>query len=111
MTYCHHAGVAAIWSAFLLQEQQGRLGWAAIFTAMAGVGIVCPMEATPLVSRAVSHAWRLYGVLTAVGLAITFTFARKYPWLAILPAAAFGAFISGIIGLFAEQDKIFEVPL
>ena len=54
----------------------------------------------------------LYGVLTAIGLAVTFTFARKYPWLAILPAAAFGAFISGMIGLsLAEQDKIFDVPL
>ena len=31
---------AAILSAFLLQERQGWLGWAAIFTAMAGVGIV-----------------------------------------------------------------------
>ena len=104
---------AAILSAFLLQERQGWLGWSTIFTAMAGVGIVAADG-----SNAIGHPvgsvmlGALYGVLTAIGLAITFTFSRKYPWLAILPAAAFGAFISGMIGLsLAEKDKIFDVPL
>ena len=104
---------AAILSAFLLQEQQGWLGWVAIFTAMAGVGIVVADGSNAIGQPGGSvMLGALYGVLTAIGLAVTFTFARKYPWLAILPAAAFGAFISGMIGLFlAEQDKIFEVPL
>ena len=104
---------AAILSAFLLQERQGWMGWAAIFTAMAGVAIVVfdggnavgqPAGSVPLGA--------FYGVLTAVGLAVTFTFARKYPRLAILPAAALGAFISGVIGVvLADPAQIFDVPL
>ena len=104
---------AAILSAFLLHERQGFLGWAAIFAAMAGVGIVVAdgSNATNQPGGSVMLG-AIYGVLTAIGLAVTFTFARKYPWLAILPAAAFGAFISGMIGLsLAEQNKIFDVPL
>ena len=104
---------AAILSAFLLQERQGWRGWAAIFAAMAGVGIVVADGSSAIGQPDGSvMLGALYGVLTAIGLAVTFTFARKYPWLAILPAAAFGAFISGVIGLsLAEQDKIFDVPL
>ena len=104
---------AAILSAFLLHERQGFLGWVAIFAAMAGVGIVVAdgSNAANQPDGSVMLG-ALYGVLTAIGLAVTFTFARKYPWLAILPAAAFGAFISGMIGLsMAEQNKIFDVPL
>ena len=104
---------AAILSAILLQERQGWLGWSTIFAAMSGVGIVVAngSSATGQPDGSVILGG-LYGMLTAIGLAVTFTFARKYPWLAILPAAAFGAFISGIIGLsLAEQDKIFDVPL
>ena len=41
----------------------------------------------------------MYGVLTAIGLAFTFTMARKYQHLGILPAAAVGAMISGFVGL------------
>jgi drug/metabolite transporter (DMT)-like permease len=103
---------AAILSAILLQERQGWLGWSTIFAAMSGVGIVVAngSSATGQPDGSVILGG-LYGMLTAIGLAVTFTFARKYPWLAILPAAAFGAFISGIIGLsLAEQDKIFDVP-
>ena len=103
---------AAILSAFLLHEQQGSLGWAAIFTAMAGVGIVVADGSNAIGQPDGSVLLgAFYGVLTAIGLAVTFTFARKYSWLAILPAAAFGAFISGVFGLsLAEQDKIFDVP-
>ena len=103
---------AAILSAFLLQERQGWRGWAAILAAMTGVGIVVAdgNNATGQPDGSVLLG-AFYGVLTAIGLAVTFTFARKYPWLAILPAAAFGAFISGLFGLsLAEQDKIFDVP-
>lgn len=104
---------AAILSAFLLQERQGWLGWAAIFAAMAGVGIVVADGSNAIGQPGGSVILGgLYGVLTAIGLAVTFTFVRKYPWLAILPAAACGAFISGMIGLFlAEQAEIFNVPL
>ena len=104
---------AAILSAFLLQERQGWLGWAAIFIALAAVGIVAADGSNAIGQPGGSVILgALYGVLTAIGLAVTFTFARKYPWLAILPAAAFGAFISGMIGLsLAEQNKIFDVPL
>ena len=104
---------AAILSAFLLHERQGFLGWAAIFAAMTGVGIVVA-DGSNAISQPGGSVMlgAIYGVLTAIGLAITFTFARKYPWLAVLPAAAFGAFISGVIGLsLAEQNKIFDVPL
>ena len=104
---------AAILSAFLLQERQGWLGWTAIFAAMAGVGIVVADGSNAIGQPGGSVILGgLYGVLTAIGLAVTFTFVRKYPWLAILPAAACGAFISGMLGLFlAEQAKIFNVPL
>ncbi len=104
---------AAILSAFLLHERQGWRGWLAILVAMAGVGIVVADGKSAIGQPDGSVLLgALYGVLTAIGLAVTFTFARKYPWLAILPAAAFGAFISGMIGLsLAEKDKIFDVPL
>ena len=104
---------AAILSVFLLQERQGGLGWAAIFTAMAGVGLVVVNGSNAIGQPSGSVILgALYGVLTAIGLAVTFTFARKYPWLAILPAAAFGALISGMIGLsMAEHSKIFDVQL
>lgn len=104
---------AAILSAFLLQERQGWLGWTAIFTAMAGVGLVVANGSNAIGQPSGSvMLGAVYGVLTAIGLAFTFTFVRKYPWLSILPAAAFGAFISGMIGLsLAEQDKIFDVQL
>ena len=50
-------------------------------------------------------------MLTATGLAVTFTFARKYSWLATLPAAACGSFLSGIIGIcLAEKAHFFDVP-
>ena len=103
---------AAILSAFLLQERQGWMGWAAIFTAMAGVAVVVFDGGNAVGQPAGSVLLgAFYGVLTAVGLAVTFTFARKYPWLAILPAAALGAFISGVIGVgLADPAQIFDVP-
>ena len=103
---------AAILSAFLLDERQGRVGWATIIAAMAGVVIVVANGSTAINQPSGSVLLgALYGVLTAIGLAVTFTFARKYPWLAILPAAACGAFISGIIGVtLSDADQIFKVP-
>ena len=50
--------------------------------------------------------------LTAIGLAFTFTMARKYQQLSILPAAAVGAIISGFIGLWlSDMSAITEAPI
>lgn len=104
---------AAILSAILLQERQGCMGWFTIVIAMAGVAIVVVDGGSAVGQPSGSVLLgAFYGVLTAFGLAITFTFARKYPWLAILPAAACGAFISGIIGVFlSDPAQFFEVPI
>lgn len=104
---------AAILSAILLQERQGCMGWITIVIAMAGVAIVVVDGGSAVGQPSGSVLLgAIYGVLTAFGLAITFTFARKYPWLAILPAAACGAFISGVIGVFlSDPAQFFEVPI
>jgi len=104
---------AAILSALLLQERQGWLGWSAIFVAMGGVVIVV-VDGGNAVGQPDGSVLlgAFYGVLTAIGLAVTFTMARKYPWLAILPAAAFGAFSSGLLGVsLADHHTLFDVPL
>ena len=63
---------AAILSAFLLQERQGWMGWAAIFTAMTGVAIVVFDGGNAVGQPAGSVLLgAFYGVLTAVGLAVT----------------------------------------
>ncbi len=103
---------AAVFSFFLLQERQGWLGWSTIFLAMIGV-IIVVFDGGSAVGQPSGSVLigACYGVLTAIGLAVTFTFARKYSWLAILPAAACGALISGIIGIcLAEKAQFFDVP-
>ncbi len=104
---------AAALSFLMLGERQGTLGWVTIFAAMAGVLVVVldggnaigsPPGSVPLGG--------LFGVLTAVGLAFVFTMARKYPDLGILPAAALGAMLSGVIGLTIEGSlSIGDAPL
>ena len=60
---------AAILSAFLLQERQGWLGWVAIVTAMAGVGIVVADGNNAMGQPGGSVILgALYGVLTAIAL-------------------------------------------
>ena len=77
---------AAILSAFLLQEKQGWLGWAAIFTAMAGVGIVVADGSNAIGQPKGSVILgALYGVLTAIGLAVTFTFLQISGWPSCQP--------------------------
>ena len=91
---------AAALSFFVLGERQGWLGWLAIIAAMCGVGVVVSDGDNAVGSPDGSVLLgAFFGVLTAFGLALTFTMARKYPRLGILPAAAIGAMISGAIGL------------
>ena len=53
-----------------------------------------------------------YGGLTALGLAIIFTMSRKYPDLAVVPAGALGAIISGILGFsLSSLDIVLQTPL
>jgi drug/metabolite transporter (DMT)-like permease len=54
----------------------------------------------------------MFGVLTAFGLAFTFTMARKYQELSILPAAALGALITGLAGLYlSDMGAISKVSI
>lgn len=104
---------AAILSSFMLHETQGWLGWLTIIAAMVGVSIVVSdgnnaigqPEGSPVLGAA-------YGAITALGLAIAFTMARKYRDLEVVPAAAIGALISGIIGFaFSTEGNIFIAPI
>ena len=104
---------AAILSFFMLGERQGWLGWLAITAAMCGVVIVVMDGGNAIGSPDGSVLLGgIFGVLTAAGLALTFTMARKYNDLGILPAAALGAMISGFIGLFlSDISTITNVPI
>ena len=104
---------AAILSSFMLRETQGWLGWLTIIAAMIGVAIVVSdgnnaisqPEGSPVLGAA-------YGAITALGLALAFTMARKYRDLEVVPAAAVGALISGIIGFaFSSEGSIFNAPI
>ena len=104
---------AAILSSFMLRETQGWLGWLTIIAAMVGVAIVVSdgnnaisqPEGSPVLGAA-------YGAITAFGLALAFTMARKYRDLEVVPAAAIGALISGIIGFaFSTEGSIFNAPI
>jgi drug/metabolite transporter (DMT)-like permease len=104
---------AAILSFLLLGERQGFLGWGAIIAAMLGVAVVVVdgSNATGSPSGSVVLG-AFFGVLTAIGLALTFTIARKYPSLGVLPASALGAMISGVAGLgIAGSVTIGDAPL
>ena len=104
---------AAILSYFMLGERQGWLGGLAITAAMGGVVVVVLDGGNAIGSPEGSVLLGgIYGVLTAAGLALTFTMARKYNDLGILPAAALGAMISGFVGLFlSDLNSITDVPL
>ena len=104
---------AAILSFFMLNERQGWFGWLAILAAMVGVAIVVGDGGNAFGSPDGSVVLgATFGVLTALGLAFTFTMSRKYTALGILPAAALGAMISGIIGLcLSDFNTISQVQL
>ena len=90
---------AALLSVFLMKESQGWAGWATIIFAMVGVVIVVSDG-----NNAIGHPegssvlGAIYGCITASGLALAFTMARKYRELEIIPAAAIGSLLSGIFG-------------
>ena len=104
---------AAFLSVFLMKESQGWGGWATIILAMVGVVIVVSDG-----NNALGHPegstvlGAIYGCITATGLALAFTMARKYRKLEIIPAAAIGSLLSGIFGfLLSAEDNIFIAPV
>ena len=104
---------AAILSTIFMGESQGLLGWITIIFAMIGVAVVVGdgPNATghPNGSTALGA---LYGAITAFGLALTFTMARKYKELGIVPAAALGSLLSGCIGFyFSSYENLFTAPV
>ena len=104
---------AAIFSVFLMNESQGWGGWATIIFAMLGV-IVVVSDGNNAIGQpnGSSILGAVYGCITASGLALAFTMARKYRELEVIPAAAIGALLSGIFGfLLSSEDSIFIAPL
>ena len=104
---------AAILSSFMMNEAQGRTGWLTISAAMLGVAVVVS-DGNNAVGQPEGSTvlGAIYGCITAFGLALAFTMARKYRDLEVVPAAAFGALISGIIGFyFSAEDSIFKAPI
>ena len=104
---------AAILSSFMVNEAQGRTGWLTIFAAMLGVAVVVS-DGNNAVGQPEGSTvlGAIYGCITAFGMALAFTMARKYRDLEVVPAAAFGALISGIIGFyFSADDSIFKAPI
>ncbi len=104
---------AAILSSLFMGESQGFFGWVAILVAMGGVYIVVGDGSNAVGQPDGSTVLgALYGAITAFGLAITFTLARKYKELGIVPAAALGSLLSGFVGFyFSTYDSIFIAPI
>jgi drug/metabolite transporter (DMT)-like permease len=104
---------AAILSSFMLKEAQGWLGWLTIIAAMVGVSIAVSDGDNAIGQPEGSIILgALFGAITAFGLALTFTMARKYPDLAVLPAGAIGALVSGIIGFaLSSVEGVFNAPI
>ena len=96
---------AAFLSVFLLNERQPLLGWAILILAIIGVGIVVNdgSNATNIPDGSVILGG-FYGLMTALGLAFTFTLARKYEWLAVIPATCIASLISGIIAFYVSPE-------
>ena len=104
---------AALLSVFLMKESQGWSGWATIIFAMVGVVIVVSDGNNAIGQpEGSSILGAIYGCITASGLALAFTMARKYPELEIIPAAAIGSLLSGIFGfLLSTAGSIFTAPV
>jgi drug/metabolite transporter (DMT)-like permease len=104
---------AAILSTFMMNESQGWAGWLTIFAAMIGVAVVVSDG-----HNAIGHPQgsivlgAVYGCITAIGLALAFTMVRKYHDIEVIPAAAIGSLLSGIIGFSLSVDgSIFVAPI
>ena len=104
---------AAVLSSMFMGESQGFLGWVTIIFAMIGVYIVVGDGANAVGQPDGSTVLgAIYGGITAFGLALTFTLARKYKELGIIPAAAMGSLLSGLVGFyFSSFDSIFIAPI
>ena len=105
--------VAAMLSFFMLGEKQGWLGWLTIILAMLGVVIVV-MDGGNALGQPEGSVWlgAIFGLVTAFGLALTFTVTRKYPSLSILPACALGSLLSGVVGFaLSAEGTIFTAPI
>ena len=103
---------AALLSSFIMKESQGLIGWLTILTAMIGVVIVVSdgNSATGKPEGSVVLG-AIFGLITAICLALTFTMVRKFPKLSVMPASAIGAIISGIIGFsFSANNDLFNAP-
>jgi drug/metabolite transporter (DMT)-like permease len=96
---------AAVLSVFLLKERQPLLGWAILLLAMVGIGLVVNDGGNA--SNIPSGSTLLggfYGLCTAFGLAFTFTLARKYPGLGVIPATVFASLISGTVAFYVSPE-------
>ena len=104
---------AAILSSILMGESQGFFGWVTIIFAMIGVYIVVGDGANAVGQPDGSTVLgAIYGGVTAFGLALTFTLARKYKELGIIPAAALGSLFSGLVGFyFSSFNSVFTAPI
>jgi len=104
---------AATLSFFMLGERQGWRGWLTITATMGGVGMVVLDGNNAInIPNGSVFVGAVFGVLTAIGLALTFTMVRKYRNLAIVPAAGLGALVSGIIGFsLSDISSIINGPL
>ena len=104
---------AAILSSILLNESQDLAGWITFFAALIGIAIVVSDGANAIGQPAGStFLGAVYGAITALGLALTFTLARKFPALGVVPAAAVGSIISGIFGFsFSSAENILDTPI
>ena len=104
---------AAILSSFMMREAQGWASWLTIIFVMVGVAIVVSDGNNAIGQPEGSTVLgAIYGAITAFGLALVFTMARKYPNLGVVPAAAIGALFSGIIGFaLSAEGSVFNAPI
>tara|TARA_Y100001970_G_C13915396_1_gene690691 strand:+ start:176 stop:781 length:606 start_codon:yes stop_codon:yes gene_type:complete len=104
---------AALLSIIMMKESQSYVGWITIITAMVGVFIVVN-DGNNAVGKPDGSVMvgAIYGLGTAICLALNFTMVRKFPKLEVMPASAIGAFLSGIIGFaFSSDFNLYRAPL
>ncbi len=104
---------AAILSIFIMKEFQGWICWLTILSAMLGVVIVVSDGNNAIGQPEGSVVLgAIFGLSTAICLALTFTLVRKFPEISVMPACSIGAIISGIIGFALSKDsELFNTPI